>query len=115
MTTEIFTALFDRLDVFGGELILGDTTMHFQSASGSYQHHGIGAQTRFAALDIKELLGAKISAKSGFGDHVVGEFERGSGCDNRVATVCDIGKRTAVDKRRVIFQGLHQVRHEGVF
>ena len=114
MSTEIVAAPDDGLDVFTGELILGHAAMHFQRSRGRHQHHRVGTQARFAALDIEKFLGAEIGSKTGFGDDVVGQLERGFGGDHRVAAVRDIGERAAVDEGGVIFQRLHQVRHEGI-
>ena len=88
--------------------------MHLQCAQGRDQHHRVGGDAGLATLDVEELLGSEVGPEPGLGDDVVGELERGPGCDDRVAPVGDVRERPAVDDGGVVLQRLHQVRSESV-
>ncbi len=79
MTAKVFATFVDRFDVLCSQLILGHAAVHLERTGGRHQHYGGRFQTGLAALDIEEFLGAEIRTETGFGDHVVGQLERGSG------------------------------------
>ena len=89
--------------------------MVFQSSHGGHQDHCRGLQPRFAAFDVDEFFSAQVSAKTSFGDHIVGQFHGGGSGDHRVAAVRDVGKRAAMDKGQVVFQGLRDIGGQSVF
>src|SRR5690606_14696928 len=73
-------------------------------------HRGSGLQPGLAALDVEELLGTQVGAEARFGDDVFAELQRGSGRDDRIAAVRDVGEGSAMDEGGVVLQRLHQVR-----
>ena len=75
---------------------------------------GRGAHAGRAAQDVDELLGSEVGAEPRLGHDVVGEAQRGLRRDRRVAAVRDVGERAAVDERRRVLEGLHEVRRERV-
>jgi hypothetical protein len=76
MPAEVVAAVLDRLHILGPQVGLGHAAIHLHRAHGGHQHHAIGRQAGFAALDVHELLGTQVSAEPGFGDHVVGQHIR---------------------------------------
>ena len=89
--------------------------MIFHGADGSHQHHGRGLQTCHTALDVNELFRTQVGAEAGLGNHIIRQLQCGPGRGHAVAAVGNIGKRPAMHKGQVVFQGLHQVRFDGVF
>ncbi len=88
--------------------------MHFQGANGG-DHHGAGRlQAGGATFDVEEFFAAQIGAEAGLGNHDVGQFQAEAGGHDRVAAVCDVGERAAMDQRGGAFQGLHKIRGDGV-
>ena len=81
---------------------------------GRHDHRRRGAQTGGAAQDVDELLRAEVGAEAGLGDDVVGEAQRRTGGDRRVAAVRDVGERPSVDESRGVLEGLHQVGRQRV-
>ena len=73
-----------------------------------------GGEPGLATFDIEEFFGPEIGAETGLGHHVVRKFQRRSGGNHRIAAVRDIGERAAMDKRRVAFERLHQIRLQGI-
>ena len=68
-----------------------------------------GFKPGLAAFDVEELLRAEVGAETGLGDDIVGELERGSRRDDRIAAMRDVGERAAVDERRRALEGLHEI------
>ena len=91
------------------KVFLLDAAVHLERADGGDQHRAVRRDAGLAALDVHELLGAEIGAEAGFGDHVIGEFERGRRRQHRIAAMRDIGERPAMDEGGRAFQRLHQV------
>ena len=91
------------------EVFFLDPAVHFKRADCRDQHHAIGRNAGFAALDVKEFLCPEIGAETGFGHDIVGELERGRGRQYPIAAVRDVGERSAVNERGGAFQRLHQI------
>lgn len=89
--------------------------MHLEGPDGSDDNHGIGFDPGKAALDVHELFSAEVGTETGFGDgdvpHLHGQF----GGDDGVAAVGDVGKGTAVNEGRRVFNRLDQIRFDGIF
>ena len=111
---EVFDAPDNRLDIGFGNAFERGAAVKFECAHRGHQHHEVGCEAMLAALDVGELLCAQVRAKAGLGDCVFGEARTQAGGGDGVAAVRDIGKRAAVDQRRVALQGLHQVGLTGV-
>ena len=110
MPAKVGAALLHRCDILGSEIRLRDPAVHLHRPHGRHQHHRIGGKTRFPALDVHELLGAKIGAEAGFGDHIVRQLQCRCRRGHRIAPMRDIGKGAAMYEGRVVLQRLHQVR-----
>lgn len=78
------------------QLILGNAAVIFQRTYGGYDDDGRGSQSCHAAFDIQEFFSAQISAETGFRDGVIAQLQSHLSSDNGVASMCDVGERTAV-------------------
>jgi len=89
--------------------VLGYAAVVFQRAHRRHEHDRVGMQPGRAALDVEEFLRAQIGAETRLGDAVVGQLHCRTRGDNRIAAVCDVGKRPAVDHAGRVFHRLHEV------
>jgi hypothetical protein len=111
---EVGDAGLERLHVFLRKVRDLDAAVVLDGAHGRDDHRRRRPQARLAALDVHELLGPEVGAEPGLGDDVVRELQRRARRHHRVAAMRDVGERSAVDERRVVFQRLHQVWRERV-
>ncbi len=111
---QVRDALFQTGEILDLQRLDVGATVVLERTHGRDQHDNVGPQAGFAALDVDELFGAEVGAETGLGDDIVGQLQRGARGDHRVAAVCDVGERPAVDERRVVLQRLHQVRLDRV-
>ena len=65
---EIRDALLQRVQVLLREVLGLGAAVVLQRADRRDQHDEVGPQSRLAALDVDELLGAQVRAESGLGD-----------------------------------------------
>ena len=86
-----------------------------ERAHRGHDNHSIGRKPGKPALDVEELLRAKICAEAGLGDGVVAEFHRGAGGHDGVAAVRDIGERPSVHESGRALERLHEVGRKRVF
>src|SRR5689334_20688828 len=114
MALEIGEAFFQCGKVLSLQVFLGYATMHLERPDGGDDHDAVGFETRLATLDVEELLGAEIGAKSGFGDDIVGELERRLGGNYRIAAMSDVGEGAAMNEGRIVLERLHQIGRERV-
>ena len=114
MAAKIGAAFFHGLDILGAKVVFLHAAIHFHGAHGGDQHHTIGGKPGLAAFDIHEFLGAKIGPETGFRHHIIGQFQRGCGGNDRVAAMRDIGERAAMHEGGVVFERLHKVRLHGL-
>ena len=112
---EIGKAALDALDVRQFDIRLGDTAVEFQTLRRRHDDGNLRLESRLAAFDVEELLCAQVGTETGFGDDIIGIRERHLRCDDGVATVGDVGERTAVDESRRILSRLHEVGQKRVF
>ena len=111
---EVFQAAFHRVGIEFLQLVGVFSAVQLERTNGCNQNHRIRIQTGRAALDIEELLRAQVKTEPRFGDGPVGEVHRHPGCEYAVATVRDIGERSAVHEDGGTVQRLHQVGMHGV-
>ena len=78
------------------------------------EHRCRGLESAGSALEVQELLGAQIGAKPGFSNYPVGVAQGHARCNQRVGSLRDVGKGSAVQNRRVALERLHQVGFDGV-
>ena len=88
--------------------------MVFQGAYGRDQNDDARPHARGPALDVEELLAAKVEAEPCFGHDIFSVAERQPGLHERAAPVRDVGERSAVDERGRAFGRLHEVGHHRV-
>ena len=112
---QVGQAFFQRGDVFRAERVFGDAAVVFQRAHGGDDDGAVGFESALATLDVDEFFRAKVCAKARFGNGVIAKRQGAAGGDETVAAVGDVGKGAAVHQRRRAFDGLHQVRLDGVF
>ena len=115
MAAKVRAAGLHRVDVFSAQIGLGHAAVHLHRAHGGHDHDTGRCKPRLAAFDVQEFFSPQIGPKSGFGHHVICQFQRGGRRNDRVAAVGDIRKGTAVHKGWVVFQRLHKVRLHRVF
>ena len=114
VAAKVGAALLERFDVFLLEVFLGHATVHLEGADGGDDHRGGRLQARLAALDVEELLGPEVGTEARFRHHEIGKLEGRLCRHDRVAAVGDVGEGAAVHEGRIVFQRLHQVRHQRV-
>ena len=115
MFVEIGKASLDALDVRQFDIRLGDTAVEFQTLRRRHDDGNLRLESRLAAFDVEELLCTEVGTETRFGDDIIGIRERHLRCDDGVATVGDVGKRTAVDESRRVLGRLHEVGQKRVF
>ena len=91
------------------------TAVHFQALCRGYNHGQLRLKSRLAALDVVELLCTQVGAESGFGNDVFAERHGKFRSQDRIASVGNVGERTAMYNRRRMFGGLHQIGRNSVF
>ena len=91
--------VFHRVDVFRAQIGLCDTAVHLHRAHCGDEYHSRRCDTRLAALDVHEFLGAKIGTEAGFSHHVIADLQRRGGGDDRVTAMGDVGEWAAMDER----------------
>ena len=106
---------FHRVHILNTKIRLRNSTVHFHRANRRHQHHSRRREPGFAALNIEEFLCAQVSTKSGLRHHVITKLQSGCCGDHRITAVGNIGKWTAMNKGRVIFQSLYQVGLHRIF
>ncbi len=89
--------------------------MHLESLGCDHDDRKFWTQSALATFDIEKFFRSQVCTKAGLRDHIVTVGHGHFGCQHRVTSVCDIGKRATVDKCRCIFGGLHQVGMDGIF
>ena len=114
MLQQVGQARLKRLQVFLVQVGLGNAAVVLQRANRGNHHNRIGLQAGKAALDVQELLCAQVGAEAGLGNAVVAQGKAHVGGHDGIAAVRDVGEGAAVDERGGAFQGLHQVRLQGI-
>ena len=100
VTIEVSQPFLEGFEVLLGQVFARNTTMEFQRSDRSYQHRCRGTNTRRTALNVDELLRTQIRAKARLCDNVVGQSKTCCCGNDTIATVGNIGERTAVYERR---------------
>ena len=88
--------------------------MHLERAHRRDDDHGIGRDSREAALDVKELLRAEVGAEARLRHDNVGELQGEFRRHDAVAAVRDVRKGTAVDEDGRAFERLHDIGLDGI-
>src|SRR5829696_6237068 len=82
----------------------------FQRPHRSHEHRRVGLQSRVAALDVEEPLGAHVRTEARLGYEVIAAANADQVCHNRGVAGGDVAEGTGVYQSRGILQRLHQVR-----
>ena len=115
MLIHILKSAADALKIFLLDVVFWHTAMQFQALCCSHNHGQRWLKSCLAAFDIVEFLRTEVGAETSLCDCVVAIGHSHLSSNHRVATVCNIGKRTAVHKCRSVFEGLHKVRIKRIF
>jgi len=110
MPHKIGQTFFQSIEVFPAKLCFGKPAVYFKSANGCYYHNGRGYKSRHTAFNVKEFFSTEVRAESRLGHHIIACFQSHFCRYDRIAAVCDIGKRAAVHKRRRMLERLDQIR-----
>src|SRR3970282_742035 len=103
----------DRRGVGLGQIFPGPPTVHLERPHRRHQDDRRRIESRGAAFDVEELLRSEITAKARLGDRPVREMKRGTGREDAVAAVGDVGEGAAVNEGGYTLEGLHQVGLQG--
>ena len=114
MAIEVSQPMTDALDILRLEILLIDTTVHLQPAEGSHEDGECRLEACRAALDVVELLCAKVRTEACLRDRVVGVRQSHAGSEDRVAAVSDVSKRAAVYEGRGMLGRLRQIGLDSV-
>ena len=115
MAGQVGNALLEGVQVFGGELVAGESPVVFQGADCCHDHDCGYVEVAGAGFDVEEFFRPQVGAETAFGEDHVGVRQCGAGGDEGVAAVGDVSERAAVDEGGGAAQGLHQVGVDGVF
>ena len=115
MTFQVDHAFFQGIQVLAVQLFDILTTVVLERANGCYQHASRWGEASFAALDVNELFSTQVGTEACLGHYIITKLERALGSDHGVATMCNVGERAAMHKRRIILEGLNQIRLKRIF
>ena len=114
MFCQVGKALLQGFDIFFLQVLLVDAAVHLQGADRSDDDDSIRFDAGETALDVHELFGPQVGTETGFRNGDVPYLHGQLGGDDGVTAVGDVGERTAVDQGRCVFDGLDQVRFDGI-
>ena len=110
MLVEILKPRLDGRHILFLDNGIVDAALHLQSLHRGYKNREARLQSRLAALNVVKLLRSEVGAEPCLGDHIVAARHRCLRRHDGVAAVGYVGKRSAVDKRRRMLDGLHKIR-----
>ena len=109
MTVQVGKALLQSFGMWLLDILQGHSAMHLQSLCGGHKDSKRWLQTTLAALDIIEFLCSQVGTESCLGHHIISIGKCHSGGEYAVASMCDIGKGTAVNDGWSLLGGLDQI------
>ena len=110
MPSQIGAASLHRGDILGAEIGPRHPAIHLHRAHRGDKDNDARRDAGLAAFDVHEFLGSEIGPEAGLGHHIIRQFQGRLRRNHRVAAMRDVGERAAMDKGRVVFQRLHQIR-----
>ena len=110
MLGKVLCAFQHCLNVLFLQVFRIDAAVHLERTYGCDDNDRIRCESAKTALDVEELLRAKICAEAGLRDNVIRKLEGGAGCDQGVTAMGDIRERSAMHEYRRMFEGLYKVR-----
>ena len=114
MLVEVGKSLLESFAVRLLDVLNWYTAVHLQALSCCYNYSELRLQSALAALDVEELLGTKVGTESSLSDYIFTECHSHLCGEYRVASVCNVGKRTTVYECCSILSGLYDVRSQSV-
>ena len=111
---KIFTPCQHRFHIFILQILICYIAVLLQGTNGCYNYHCIWLQPTEATLDIQELFSSKISTKACLCHRIIRKLQTCSCRKNGITAMSDIGKRTAVNQYRIMFQCLYHIRFDGI-
>ena len=114
MTQQVRKASLHGFRIRFSEFVLCFAAVHLQCTDGGHQHGSVRFQAGEAALDIQELFSPQVGTEACFRYHIISQMEGCTGSQYGVAAMSNICEGTAMDKGRYLFQGLYQVRFQGI-
>ena len=109
MTEQVRKSFLQGLKILLAKLVLCLPSMHLERTHGRHHYHGIRMYPGFPALDIQKLLSSQICAKTSFRHGVIRQLHPHLCRDHRVAAMCNVCKRSAMDDHRRMLQCLNQI------
>ena len=114
MLVEVGKSLLESFAVRLLDVLNWYSAVHLQALSCCYNDSELRLQSALATLDVEELLGSKVGTESCLSDDIFTECHSHLSGEYRVASVCNVGKRTAVYECCCILSGLNEVRSQSV-
>ena len=114
MLQQVWKTCLQRFQIFFVQFLLGYSAVIFQRPYCRYDNDCRRPESRHSALDIDELLSSEVCRKASFRYRIIRKLQGHLSSYGRVASVCDIRKRSSVDKCRSSFQCLDQIRFQRV-
>ena len=114
MLEKVGKTFLESFKVLSTQVCLSNAAVVLKASDSGNNDHRVGTKTGHTALDIQELLRAEVSAESCFCDSVIRKLHSHLCSSYRVASVSDVGERTAVYDRGHVFKRLYQIGLEGV-
>ena len=115
MTKQVRNALFKRFNVLLVKICFSNASVVLKSTNSCHQNNSRWSKTSSSTFDVQELLGTKVCTKTSLGNNIISKTQSSLCCLNGIATVSNVGKRTAVDKSRCVLKCLDQIRLNSIF
>ena len=110
MTEKIRNASFECAEILCIELFFVKSAVHLERTNRCNDNDRIGSKSCHSALYIEELFCAEISAEACLGDSIIAHFKRHFCRHYGVTAVCNVCKRSAVNKCGCALKRLNKVR-----
>ena len=109
MGGEVFQSASDGCHIGCSEISQSRAAMHFQRPHGSYQNDHRRGQPGLPAFDVEKFLTTQIKRETSFGDREIRITQGQTRGQHGIASMGNIGKRSAMDKGGHSLHGLHQI------
>ncbi len=89
--------------------------MFLESPYGADNDGAVGLQPALTTFDVNELREAALSSETVLGDDIIGQLQGHQIGQHRVVTMSNVGEGEAMADHRMPFQGLDQIRLQGIY
>jgi hypothetical protein len=89
-------------------------SVHLQCLCSSHQNGEFWRDARLSALNVEELFSTQIGTETCLRDGIIAEGHGHFGSQHAVATMCNVGKRTAMDECGRVLDGLNHIGMDGI-